>query len=399
MIDLERDYAPSRLGTHCEKWDGLADKFGQADLMAMWVADMDFAAPLCVRQALAKMVDHGIFGYTRVPDSYYQAFIDWEKNRHAYPVKKEWLRYTAGVVAGIYWIVNVFTKTGDACMILTPCYYPFMNAVRENERRLVCCELEEHEGIYGVNIERFEQTILAHQVKLFILSSPHNPVGRVWTREELRAMMEICRKHQVLVISDEIHQDIIIGDKPQIPTAICGDYQDNLITLTAASKTFNLAGCQNSFAIIESEKIRARFDAYTGHNRTTNGSMFGYAAVEAAYRGGSEWLEAVLAKIRENDAYLRDTLLAAYPKVKISPLEGTYLAWIDLGAYIPHRDLELVVQKKARIAVDYGDWFSAGKPDTHIRLNLATTSKLVHQAVDALVREIGSYLAGTKAES
>ena len=198
-----------RKNTNCVKWDGLEGMYGKSDLLAMWVADMDFQVPECVTDALHEYVTGGVFGYYQIPDGYYQAFIDWEKEYHQYEVKKEWIRFSPGVVAAFYWIVQFMTKPHDAVLVNTPVYYPFMNAVKDGERTLVVSKLVCDNGEYRVDFEDFERKIVEEQVKLFILCSPHNPVGRVWKEEELRRMLEICRKHQVYVISDEIHHDLV----------------------------------------------------------------------------------------------------------------------------------------------------------------------------------------------
>lgn len=385
-MDIKDLEVPDRRGSNSTKWDGLEGIFGDGDLLSMWVADMDFKAPPAVGQALRRTAEYNVYGYYLPGDGYYDAFIDWQRRRHGCEVRREWLRYSTGVVSGIFWTVDFMTRPGDACMILSPCYYPFMDAVVHTGRKLICCQLKEDQGRYSIDFDAFERQLAEHQVKLFILCSPHNPVGRVWTREELRTIMELCRKYHVFVISDEIHQDIILGPKPQVPTATVGDYSDMMLTLTAGSKTFNLAGAQNSYVIIPDDAIRARFDDYVKRIRVTRGSMFGYIAVEAAYRGGEEWLAAVLEAIRGNERFCRDHLAQNLPQAVVSPLEGTYLLWVDLAPYVPAGEIRDFMLHEARIAVDYGDqFFAPGHPaDTHIRLNLATPRCNVERAMEQL---------------
>ena len=202
LLDLEKNYAPQRLGTNSEKWDGVKARFGEEGLLPLWVADMDFRAPDAVHEALHRMADFGIYGYALTPDSYYDAFIQWEQSHHGYTVDRSWIRFAPGVVAAIYWMVTLRTQPEDACIILTPSYYPFMNAVNDLGRKLVWSDLvpDEH-GYYTIDFADFEQKIVDNGVKLFILCSPHNPCGRVWTREELSRLMEICRRHHVFVIT------------------------------------------------------------------------------------------------------------------------------------------------------------------------------------------------------
>ena len=383
---FEEKYGVERLNTHCTKWDGLKEKFGEDGLISMWVADMDFKAPEQVIEALQKRIEHGVFGYSLISNSYYDSFINWEEKRHGYKVKKEWIRYTPRVVSGIYWIDNIFTKPGDAILVSMPVYYPFHNSVKENGRKLVHSNLINNNGRYEFDYEDFENKIVENDVKIYILCSPHNPVGRVWKEEELDKIMEICQKHNVLVISDEIHHDLILEGK-HIPTAIVnnGKYAKNIITLTAPSKTFNLAGCKNSFVIIENEDILKKFDTYANTvARVSNGNLFGYVAAEAAYTYGEEWLSGAIATIKGNYDYMVKELAEKLPQVKVTPLEGTYLSWLDFNTCLKDEELEEIIQNKCKIAVDYGRWFGeAGKG--FIRINLATPRKYVEEAVKNLI--------------
>lgn len=373
-----------RLGTNSMKWDGQKGVFGEGGLLAMWVADMDFRVPQSVLDAEKTYLDTGVFGYYRPGKGYFQAFMDWEKERHGYEVKREWIRFAPGVVPAINWLVQLLTEPADSILVLTPVYYPFLHAVRDNGRKLVSCELVNDGGRYSLDIEAFEKAILENGVKCFILCSPHNPVGRVWKKEELKAMLEVCRAHGVLVISDEIHQDLTFGEHKHTPSALAGDYDDLLITLTAASKTFNLAGCQNAFVVIADENLRKAFDGFAGRMHIQSGNPFGYIAVEAAYRQGRDWLEQVLDVIWGNYLYLKEALEAALPMVCVSPLEGTYLMWVDFSKYLEPGQMEDFFQKECRLAVDYGSWF-AGNAPRHARFNLATRREHVEKAAAAII--------------
>ena len=377
----------NRIGSNCLKWDGLKSRFGNENLIAMWVADMDFKTPQPVIDALKERVEHGIFGYHMPPDSYYEAFINWEREKHGYDVKREWIRFSPGVVPALFWFINILTNPGDSCIVMGPVYYPFHHAIEEKNRRLIFNNLKNDKGIYTIDFESFEKDIIENKVKLFILSSPHNPVGRVWTKEELKKVLDICKANNVFVLADEIHQDIIIGDKKQIPAATVGNYDDILVTLTAATKTFNLASCQNSFVIIPDNKIREKFDKYFKSIGGDSGNVFGYIAVEAAYRYGEEWLNEILTKIKENYEYTREVLSKHLPHVVISPLEGTYLAWYDFSYYINEKDIKSFFQDKCNLAVDYGSWFEeSGKG--HIRINLATERKIVEEAMNNIINQL-----------
>ena len=253
-----KEYLVERKGTYSLKWDALDKRFGNANLTSMWVADMEIKAPKEVIEALKERCEHGVFGYSYVSDEYYNSVINWLKEKHNYEIKKEWLRFTNGVVTAIYCFVNIFTKVDDTILILTPVYYPFHNAVKDNNRKLITCDLKNTDGYFTIDYEEVEKKIVENKVKLFIQCSPHNPAGRVWKEEELAKILEICKKHNVLVISDEIHQDITMKGYKHIPSAIVanGKYADNLITVSAASKTFNLAGLIHSNIIISNDELR-----------------------------------------------------------------------------------------------------------------------------------------------
>lgn len=376
-----------RRNTDCSKWDAQSENFGEEGLHAMWVADMDFQVPSCVTDALSEYVKEGVFGYYTAPDSYYNAFINWEKE-HGYNVKREWIRFSPGVVSGFNWIVQMMTNPKDPVIVLTPVYYPFLYAVTNNDRTLITSDLINDHGTYSIDFEDFEQKIIDNHVKLFIFCSPHNPVGRVWKKEELDKLLAICKKHHVFIISDEIHHDLLAPEQKHIPIASIADYDDSLITVTAPSKTFNLAGCQNSIIIIPDEKLREKWDAFTTSIRVTNGNTFGYIAARAAYTGGRPWLNEVNEIVHNNYLYVKETFEKELPKLVVSPLEGTYLLWIDFGAYLSFDEMKDFMQKKCHLAFDYGDWFGGEKFGTHIRMNLATSKENVEKAVMAIIENL-----------
>lgn len=381
----------NRKNTCCSKWDGLRQQFGEDDLLSMWVADMDFACPDCVVQASEEYVRQPL-GYFEPPASYFETVARWEKEQHGYAVEPEWICVTPGVVPAIHWAVRVFTRPGDSVMISTPVYYPFMNAVNHcGERKLVKSELKRTDNYYEIDFERFEQDIREHNVKLYILCNPHNPVGRVWTEEELRSLLDICKRHGVMVISDEIHQDIInpgLGRK-KVTAAAVGDYDDILITMAAASKTFNMAAVQNSFIIIPKEEYRKRFQTFLTDMSLDHVNGLGYLATEAALKGGRAWLEDVLAVIYGNYDYVKRRFAEECPQVKTANLEGTYLLWIDFSALIStQEEITDFLQKKCRIAMDYGAWFGGQGYDAFARMNLATSRENVEEACNRLIRAL-----------
>ena len=253
-------YTVSRENTNSEKWETIRDKrFNESGLTPMWVADMEFKTPDAILNALHERVSHGVFGYTVTWDSYFEAFFNWQKSRYNIILKEDWIFFSTGLVTALYWIVNAFTDKNDSVIILTPVYYPFTNAVKENDRKLITVDLKNDNGIFSIDFDMFEKKIIENKPKLFIFCNPHNPVGRVWTDEEIDKTFDICRRHNVYIVSDEIHQDINLGIKPFISalSIINKDkYTDRLIVLTSPSKTFNLACLLNSHIIIPNEDMR-----------------------------------------------------------------------------------------------------------------------------------------------
>lgn len=386
-MEQEKLVYTDRRNTGCLKWDELKARFGEDDLLPLWIADMDFKAPALVAQRLHELCDHGVFGYYKTPESYYTAFLNWERERHGYEPQRDWLRYSPGIVAGINWLVTLLTRPGDGIIVMTPVYYPFFYAVRDHGRTLVESPLVNDGGVYTVDFARFERDITENNVKVFILSSPHNPAGRVWQREELARMCEICEKHGVVILSDEIHQDLVQPGHKHLPTALVAGKPEKVVTFASASKTFNLAGFNNAFVVIPDDELRAKFDAFVKPLHLTGGSIDGYVAAQAAFEGGAGWLASLLEQVRENDGIMRAILAEGLPRAVVSPLEGTYLQWIDLRAYLKPGEEEEMIARRCRLAVDYGDWF--GPVGTgFIRVNLATKAEHIRAAAEALVREL-----------
>lgn len=376
-----------RRQTDSTKWDELESMFGEKDLLPLWVADMDFQVCDCVIKKLKEYLEFGVLGYYKEPEGYKQSFINWEKTYHNYEVNKEWIRYSPGVVPAINWLIQILTKKNDSVIVLTPVYYPFLDAVKNNGRKLIESDLINEHGSYTINFKDFEDKIIEDNVKLFVLCSPHNPVGRVWKRDELQSLINICKKHNVKVISDEIHQDIVIGKNEHIPTAAVSDY-DSIVTLTAGTKTFNLAACKNSFVIIPNTEILKAFDNFVQCIRIPSGNTFGYIAVQSAYENGREWLKEILKQIQENYLYIKETFNKELPLVEISPLEGTYLLWINLGSYIDGEDVERFIKEKCKLALDFGEWFGGERFNNYVRMNIATSKENVAKAVNQIIHEI-----------
>jgi cystathionine beta-lyase len=383
-IDMEELKFVDRRGTNCAKWDDLGEMFGSDELIGAWVADMDFECPQCVKKALSEYVERNVYGYYSVSDSYYEAFIDWEKKHHGYKVEKDWIRFAPGVVPAIYWVIDALTERGDGVIIMPPVYYPFRRAVNDTGRVLVNVPLANYEERYTMDFGAITAAAKNPKNKLLILCSPHNPVGRVWTRRELEELLSICKKNDVIVISDEIHGDLITGGQKHTAAATVRGFSDMIVTLTSSTKTFNLADIQNSFVIIENDGLREKYDAFVKTISMSKGSNFGYIAAEAAYRGGRPWLESLLKQVKENYEYLKGVIESELPEAKVAPLEGTYLMWVNMAPYLTEGDSR---KTGLGVAVDHGAWFGKGY-EGYIRINLATSPEMVEEIGRRIVKAL-----------
>ena len=392
-----KEYLVNRKNTNSLKWDALDVRYGDPDLISMWVADMEIKSPKEIIEALKNRCEHGVFGYSYASDEYYSALISWLKENHNFNIEKDWIRFSQGVVTAIYCFINIFTKINDSVLILTPVYYPFHNAVKDNNRKLITSDLINDNGYFTINYEDVEKKIIENDVKLFIQCSPHNPAGRVWKEDELRKILEICKKHNVLVVSDEIHQDLVLKGNKHIPAATVDNckYADNIITVNAASKTFNLAGLTHSNIIISNPKIRENFDLEFKKINQTEVNILGMLATQVGYEKGKEWLENLIDLIQDNYDYLRSELNKNIPDIIVTPLEGTYLAFLDLRKIISVNEVKNFIQDKARLAIDFGEWFG-GSFKGFIRLNLATDPEIVKKAVSNIIEVYNSEFSKNK---
>ncbi len=392
-----KEYLVDRKNTNSLKWDALDVRYGDPDLISMWVADMEIKSPKEIIEALKNRCEHGVFGYSYASDEYYSALISWLKENHNFNIEKDWIRFSQGVVTAIYCFINIFTKINDSVLILTPVYYPFHNAVKDNNRKLITSDLINNNGYFTINYEDVEKKIIENDVKLFIQCSPHNPAGRVWKEDELRKMLEICKKHNVLVVSDEIHQDLVLKGNKHIPAATVDNckYADNIITVNAASKTFNLAGLTHSNIIISNPKIRENFDLEFKKINQTEVNILGMLATQVGYEKGKEWLENLIDLIQDNYDYLKSELNKNIPDIIVTPLEGTYLAFLDLRKIISVNEVKNFIQDKARLAIDFGEWFGDSFKG-FIRLNLATDPEIVKKAVSNIIEVYNSEFSKNK---
>lgn len=391
MFNYDFDTIVDRRNNYSSKWDELGQKFGRDDLLPMWVADMDFLCPRPVIDALVERAKQGIYGYTSRPASYFESVASWMKKRHNWDVKEEWMAYTPGVVPALSFIVNAFTHPGDKIIVQSPVYYPFFAVIENNGRRVVNNPLEFRDGHYFMDFEDLEEKAKDPQVKLLFLCSPHNPVGRVWSKEELTTLGQICINNNVLIISDEIHEDILYSGVRHIPFAsISKEFALSSITCTAPSKTFNLAGLQTSTIILPNKE---HYNIYINYMRRINllrNNAFGLVATETAYKYGQEWLDEFLLYLEGNLKTLTEGIEREIPQIKVIKPQGTYLVWLDCRELGLDRDqLNEFMIEKARLALDDGYWFGPGGEGFQ-RINLACPRAYVREAVERLKKAVDS---------
>ena len=379
------DETIERRGTASAKWDAVKELFGSEDVLPLWVADMDFRVPEEVVEAIKETADHGIFGYTLRSDEYKQAVKDWMKNRHGWEIDGEWITQTPGVVNALNMAVLAYTEPGDSVIVQPPVYYPFMKAINNHGRQVVNNPLIDRGGRYEMDFDDLEAKIEDSGAKLLFLCNPQNPSGRVWTPDELKQLGDICVRHGVTVVSDEIHGDLILGDQPHTPFAgISDEFAEISVTCTAPSKTFNLAGLHTSNIIIPDEERRKAFNVQLDKFAVGGSSPIGAAATIAAYRHGEEWLENLLDYVRDNYAFLTEFTEANIPELKVYPLESTYLAWVDARALgLDNKALETFMAKEAKVGLNQGHIFGPGG-EGFVRVNLACTRKTLEEALNRI---------------
>lgn len=348
-----------RKNTNSLKYDFAKERGKAADILPLWVADMDFPTVPEVTEALVKASRYGIFGYTEVKEDYFNVLRNWFYTHYNWNIERKWLVKTPGVVYAIATAVRAFTDKGDAILIQRPVYYPFSESIESNERLLVNNPLIFKDGKYRIDFEDFENKIIKHQVKMFILCNPHNPVGRVWTKDELIRLGDICVKHNVLIVSDEIHADFIYpGHEHLVFANLKPEYFDRTVTCTAPSKTFNLAGLQVSNVLIGNPGLKSAFKTEIERTGYSQLNIMGLIACQAAYEYGGNWLKELKEYLYENLKYAKDFLEKYLPEVKLIEPEGTYLIWIDFrNLGFSEEDLEDLIAKKAKLWLDAGTMF------------------------------------------
>jgi cystathionine beta-lyase len=363
--------AINRFNTNSLKWDFAEEIFKVKDVLPMWVADMDFRAPQPIIDAVMKVSQHGIFGYSKVQPSYYEALIEWMKDHHNWEIKKEWVTSSPGGVPALHIFIKEFTNPGDQVIVQTPVYYPFFSAIKSANCEMLDNPLRFKDNRYTMDLTDLKRKINS-RTKLIILCNPHNPVGRVWSEAELKEVGELCVRNNIFVVSDEIHQDIVFDGFKHIPFASISDqFTDNSITITGISKSFNLAGLQMSNIIISNTSIRKRFRKAAESCGLFLPNIFAIAATEAAYQSGAPWLKQLLKYLKENLVFLNDYVTKKIPGLRVIQPEGTYLVWLDFrDCGIDPSRLGQFVREEAKVALDAGTKFGC-KEEGFERMNIA----------------------------
>lgn len=377
-----------RLGSNCIKWDLINRTYNDSEIIPLWVADMDFKVPEEIGDAIRERLEHPIFGYSLTPSSYYKAAINWFYKRFGWRVEKPWMKFAPGVVPGLKTIVAAYTKPGDEIIIQTPVYHPFYNIIKNNGCQVVENPLIYKDGRYEMDFDNLEK-VISKKTKMIILCSPHNPVGRVWTKEELKRVGEVCIKNNVLVVADEIHADIVY--EPNVHTvfaSISEEFADNSIICTAPNKTFNIAGLKTANIIIKNEKLREQYVLQMEKDCIEGPTTLGSVAQEAAYTSGEEWYQDLMKYLTENIDFTLDFFKKRIPRIKVRRPEGTYLLWIDCsGLNMKPEELSDFFLKKCKVWLNDGSMFGhAGA--MFQRMNIGTSRVVLEEALERIEREV-----------
>lgn len=383
--NLDFDTIIDRRNTCSLKYDFAKKRKMPEDVLPLWVADMDFKVSSYIQEALLQQAEHGIFGYSEVQEEYFEAVKEWMERRHDWQVEPKWLVKTPGIVFALAMAVKAFTEEGDGVLIQQPVYYPFSEVITDNGRKVVSNTLiQDASGRYGIDFDDFEKKIVKQNIKLFFLCNPHNPVGRVWSEDELTRMGDICYKHHVIVVSDEIHSDFVFQGKHHVFASLKEEYKEICIVATSPSKTFNIAGLQVSNIFIPNPEMKSRFRKQMDASGYSQLNVMGLVAAKAAYEHGGEWYEAMHKYVSENIAYTKQFVEERLPGVKLVETEGTYLLWLDFRCLdLCERELETLIIKKAKLWLDSGSIFGAAGKGFQ-RINVACPRRTLTEALTRL---------------
>jgi cystathionine beta-lyase len=384
------DEAVSREGTNCVKYDLRKETFGSDELIPMWVADMDFKTPDFIISALRKRLEHEILGYSFRPSEYYASISSWLLIRHNWEVPHEWISFCPGIVPALNLCTLAFTRPGESVIVQPPVYFPFFSAVENHGRNLIYNQLKEAGGRWEMDFESLVKS-LTPATKMIIISNPHNPVGRAWSSDELVQLADICLKYNILLLSDEIHSDLILPGYHHTPVAKISDkIAEITVTCIAPSKTFNLAGLSTSSVIISNSVLRKYFNSKTDHLHIGNGNIFGTVASIAAYSEGSEWISELMVYINQNADYVIDYCRKMIPEILPVRPEATYMIWLDcrkLG--MTGKELQEFFVGKARVGMNEGSCFGPGG-EGFMRMNIGTTNSNVRKAMEQIEKAVAS---------
>ena len=383
------DEVVCRKHTDALKLEALAPRWGRTDLLPMWVADMDFKTPPFIVEVMKKRMECEVFGYTAKPESWYEAIISWQKRRHKWTITKEMISFVPGVVPALAMAVQAFTQRGEKVMIQQPVYNPFAQVIRNNHRELVNCPLELKDGQYYINFKLFEKKIKG--CKLFLFCHPHNPGGRVWTREELKKVATICAQNNVIIVADEIHADLTLLPYEHIPFAsVSEEAKQNSVVFASPSKAFNMAGLATSYAVIANPTLRRRFESYVEGNELAAGNVFAFNTVVAAYNKGEEWLQQMLTYVQGNIDEVVSYIKENIPQLKVIIPQASYLVFIDFSALqLNQKDIVALCTNRAHLALNDGSIYGE-EGNGYMRINLACPRSVVRQALAQLKDAIRS---------
>lgn len=378
---------PNRKGTRSVKWDKVEDLYGAEDVQPLWVADMDLEVASPIKKALTDRINHGIFGYTFTDENLNNVIINWVSKHHNYHVQSEEIIYSPGVLETIHMAILTQTDELDKILIQTPVYHPFQHMIKRHNRTLVTSPLVNTEGHYTMDFDDLENQF-KHDVKMMIFCSPHNPIGRVWTKNELQRLLELAEKYHVLIVSDEIHADLIYPGNKHIPiAAIDAPNNDQIITLMSPTKTFNLAGLQISYAIVPNRKIRTQLKNAFARYGITMLNTLGITALEAAYTEGEDWLNQLMVLLTNNKTLVESTL-SSYDEVTVTKAEGTYLLWLDFNRLgMTHEELKTWMEKEAKLGLNSGIAFGENGSG-FMRMNIASPEDYIKEALTKLTQAL-----------
>ena len=383
MYDFDKKI--ERSGTASVKYDLREEIFGNPDVLPMWVADMDFETPQCIRDAVAERVLHPVYGYSIMTEAYFNAFMGWLKRRHQWQIRKEWIVFSPGIVTAINAAVLAFTEPGDRVVVQPPVYFPFFDSVKNNHRKLLYNQLLYVDNTYKIDFDDLERK--AKDAKLLLLSSPHNPVSRCWTRDELKMVGEICLENEVVILSDEIHADLTLPGYQHTPLAtLSPELAEVTVTCMAPSKTFNVAGLFTSQIVIKNEKLRERFKKSMDTYHLIHGNIFGMIASEAGYTHGDAWLDALMQYVKANFDLVDEFLKNELPVFRLIKPEATFLAWIDYSKTgLSDKAIEQKMVNEAKLGLNPGRIFGPGG-NSFLRMNLGTPRSNVMEAMERMKR-------------